>query len=125
MVKSIDVDMILLVHQLIAEETGGGVGIHDENLLQSSIAGVFQTFDGKELYPSKEEKAARLGYNFVSNHVFVDGNKRMGMHIMILFLEINGIHLKYTQSELADLGWKIADGKFKYEQILAWILSHK
>ena len=125
MMKRIDIGMIKLIHQLMAEQTGGSVGVRDENLLDSAIKSINQTFDGKELYPTKEEKGARLGYNLVANHAFVDGNKRMGIHIMILFLECNGVYLDYTQKELIDLGLGVAAGEIKYEQLLEWLIKHK
>jgi death-on-curing protein len=49
-----------------------------------------------------QQKAARLGFGLVKNHAFVDGNKRIGAHVMLLFLTLNGIELEYTQEELAD-----------------------
>ena len=70
-------EKVKLLHQLISEETGGSIGIRDEGLLESALEGAFATFDGKDLYPSKEEKGARLGYTLISNHAFVDGNKRI------------------------------------------------
>lgn len=79
-------EKILLLHQVMAEATGGDVGVRDDALLESAIENIYATFDGIELYPSKEEKAARLGYSLISNHAFVDGNKRIGMYIMISFL---------------------------------------
>ena len=82
---------VLLLHKLIAEETGGSIGVRDEALLESALEGIYATFDGQELYPTKEEKGTRLGYTLISNHAFVDGNKRIGMHIMLMFLEVNGI----------------------------------
>ena len=65
-------DQIKLIYQLLIQETGGSFGIRDENLLDSAINGIYQTFDGKELYPTKEEKGARLGYSLVANHAFLD-----------------------------------------------------
>ena len=60
-------DKVLLLHQYIAAETGGSVGLRDEGLLESALEGAFATFEGKELYPTKEEKAARIGASLVSN----------------------------------------------------------
>ena len=60
----------------------------------------FATFGGKYLYPSLQAKSAQLGFGLVSNHPFVDGNKRIGAHVMLVFLAINGIELSYTQEEL-------------------------
>ena len=96
--KRIDSDMVLLIHQLIAEESGGSVGLRDRNLLESALENVFVTFDGKDLYPTKIEKGARLGFNLVANHALIDGNKRIGTHVMLTVLAMNGIELEYTQS---------------------------
>lgn len=46
-------------------------------LLKSALESVYATFDGKDLYPTKEEKGARLGFNLIKNHTFLDGNKRI------------------------------------------------
>lgn len=118
-------DKVLLLHQLMAEATGGSVGVRDEGLLESAIEGCYATFDGAELYPTKEEKAARLGYSLISNHAFVDGNKRIGVYIMLTFLEINGIKIETTNEEIISLGLSVAGGTMKYEEILNWINSHK
>ena len=64
---------VLLLHQLMAESTGGSIGVRDDGLLESALETAFATFDGIELYPSKEEKGARLGFSLVSNHAFIDG----------------------------------------------------
>ena len=119
------VDKVKLLHQLMAEETGGSVGIRDEGLLDSAIEGIYQTFDGKELYPSKEEKGARLGYSLISNHSFLDGNKRIGMYVMLTFLEVNGIRLECSNEDVAEAGFAVAAGKIGYEDLLEWVKSHE
>lgn len=101
---------VLMLHQMMAEATGGAIGVREKGLLDSALEGVFQTFGGEELYPTKEEKGARLGYSLVSNHAFVDGNKRIGMFVMLTFLEVNGIKLECSDAELSSLGWGIASG---------------
>ena len=120
-----DKDKVLLLQQLVIESSGGSAGVRDFGLLDSAIETAYQTFDGKELYPTKEEKAARLGYNLISNHAFVDGNKRVGLLVMLSFLAINGINLKYTDDELIEIGLSLADGKMKYDELLNWIKSHE
>ena len=117
--------MVLLIHQLLAEQTGGAVGVRDMNLLDSALESVYATFDGKDLYPSKEEKGARLGFNLISNHAFIDGNKRIGVHVMMLFLMLNGIELYNTERELLNVGLDLAAGKMSYTQLLEWIRSRK
>ncbi|MBR5642420.1 MAG: type II toxin-antitoxin system death-on-curing family toxin [Firmicutes bacterium] len=121
----ISLDMAELLHQLIAQESGGEIGIRDEGLLDSALESAFATFDGKELYPSKEEKGARLGYSLISNHAFVDGNKRIGMHIMLTFLEVNGIRLNLTDEDIVETGLGVASGRMSYEDLLAWIHSRE
>ena len=72
-------EKVLLLHKLIAEETGGSIGVRDEALLESALENVFSGFGGQEFYPAKEEKGARIGYALISNHAFVDGNKRVAV----------------------------------------------
>ena len=116
---------MLLLHKLITEETGGDPNVRDLSLLNSALESAFQTFDGEELYPSKEEKGARLGYALISNHAFVDGNKRIGMYILLTFLETNGIKIKPTVDDVARVGLAVAAGEMDYADLLAWILENK
>jgi len=118
-------EKIKLLHQLMAEATGGSIGVRDEGLLDSAVESAFTTFDGIELYPSKEEKAAKLGYSLVSNHAFVDGNKRIGVYVMISFLELNGIHIESSDEDVIALGLGVADGSMSQEDVLKWIEKHK
>lgn len=118
-------EKVLLLHKLIAEETGGSVGLRDEGLLESALESAFSGFGGQEFYPSKEEKGARIGYALISNHAFVDGNKRIGVYIMLTFLEVNGIRMSYTDEELVRIGLGVADGSMGYEALLAWVQSHR
>ncbi len=118
-------EKVLLLHKLITEETGGDPNIRDFALLESALESAFQTFDGKELYPSKEEKGARLGYSLISNHAFVDGNKRIGMYVMMTFLEVNGIKIYPTVDDVARVGLAVASGEMKYDDLLEWIIDNK
>jgi len=123
-VKLLTKKQIILLHRQIINETGGSDGIRDEGLLESALLSPLQTFDGAELFPSVEEKAARLGFGLIKNHAFSDGNKRIGAHAMLILLEINGVHTKYTQKELADIIMKIASGEKDYPDLLSWVRSH-
>lgn len=118
-------DKVLLLHQLIAQETGGSIGVRDEGLLESALESAFSTFAGQELYPSKEEKGARIGFSLISNHAFVDGNKRIGVYVMLTFLEVNGIRLDCTNEDVVYVGLSVADGSMKYEELLSWIKDHR
>ena len=118
-------EKVLLLHKLITEETGGEPNIRDVNLLNSALESAFQTFDGQELYPSKEEKGARLGYSLISNHAIVDGNKRIGMYVLLAFLEVNGIRIDPSVDDVARVGLAVASGEMDYYSLLHWILDNK
>ena len=118
-------DKVLLLHKLITEETGGDPELRDINLLDSALESAFQTFDGVELYPTKEEKGARLGFALISNHAFVDGNKRIGMYVLLTFLEVNGIRLDVDNDDVARVGLAVASGEMKYNELLEWIREHR
>ena len=118
-------EKVLLLHKLIAEETGGSIGVRDEALLESALENVFSGFGGQEFYPTKEEKGARLGYTLISNHAFVDGNKRIGMYVMLTFLEVNGIRLDCTNDEVVEVGLAVASGAMDDEALLAWVRAHR
>ncbi len=109
---------ILTVYNLLAEATGGTVGIRDEGLLISALESPFQTFDGVELFPTTLEKAVRLGYGLVANHPFVDGNKRIGILVMLTFLELNSIAVEFKDNEIVDMAVGVASGTYKYEDLL-------
>ena len=118
-------EKVKLLHQLLAEATGGSVGVRDEGLLDSALESAFSGFGDQEFYPSKEEKGARLGYALISNHAFVDGNKRIGIYVMLSFLELNGVPIQCTDEELVRIGLSIAGGSMGYEELLQWVLDHR
>ena len=118
-------EKVMLLHKLITDETGGDPNIRDTALLNSALESAFATFDGKELYPTKEEKGARLGYALISNHAFVDGNKRIGMYVLLTFLETNGIKIRPTNEDVARVGLAVAAGTMKYDDLLNWIIENE
>jgi death on curing protein len=122
--KRISTEQVLSLHRKMISKTGGDDGIRDKNLLDSALSNAYATFDGIELYQKVEEKCASICFSIVNNHPFVDGNKRMGIYVMLILLEYNGIALRYTQKELVKLGLGIAEGTYKQDYILNWILKH-
>lgn len=116
---------VISLHSCLISETGGSDGIRDEHLLESAISAPFQAFDNVEVFPSIQQKAARLGYGLIKNHAFVDGNKRIGTHAMLVFLALNKIELDYTQTELSDTILKVAADEYSFEDLLKWILDHQ
>ncbi len=118
-------EKVLLLHQLIAQETGGSISVRDEGLLESALETAFSGFGDQEFYPTKEEKGARLGYSLISNHAFVDGNKRIGVYVMLTYLEVNGIRLDCTNEDIVQIGLGVANGSMDYEALLAWIRERR
>ena len=118
-------EQILLLHTQLIETTGGSDGIRDIGLLESALENPFQSYGGEELYPSIQAKAARLCYGLVKNHAMIDGNKRLGCHVMLVFLALNGYEMKYAQKELSDLILDVAADRKQYEDILYWLLVHQ
>ena len=116
---------ILLLHDQLISETGGSSGLRDESLLDSALNAPFQTFDEKDVYPSLQQKAARLCFSLVKNHPFIDGNKRIGAHAMLVFLALNSIDLQYSQEEFSDIIIQLAAGEIELTDLLHWILIHQ
>jgi len=121
---TLDVEQIIYLHEKLIKRTGGKDGLRDKGILESALFHAYATFDGEDLYPTIEEKAARQMFALISNHPFMDGNKRIGVFIMLIFLEMNQIKLKYTQEELIKLALDTASGKINANDILTWIESH-
>lgn len=118
-------EQVLMLHERLIEATGGSTGIRDEGMLDSALSNPFQSFAGEELYPSIQAKAAQLCFGLVKNHSMVDGNKRIGAHVMLVFLALNGYELSYSQEELSDMILALASGEIGAEDILQWIIEHQ
>ena len=116
---------ILLLHEQLITETGGSSGLRDEGMLDSALNAPFQTFGKEDMYPSLQQKAARLCFGLVKNHPFVDGNKRIGAHAMLVFLALNGVELQHLQAELSDVILQLAAGEIEATDLLRWILEHQ
>ena len=123
--RNLSKKQVLALHSDLIREFGGTEGIRDEGLLESALAAPFQTFDGEPAYPSLQAKAARLGFGLVSNHPFVDGNKRTGAHVMLVFLALNGVELCYGQEDLISIFLSVASGMSDCRDLQRWILEHE
>lgn len=121
----LNTEMVVQIHSQLIVETGGKDGIRDYALLESALASAFQNFGGVDMFPAVEEKAARLCCGLVLNHAFIDGNKRIGTHVMLLYLRMNDIRLIYEQRELVEIILQLASGKADYEKMHNWILEHE
>ena len=124
MMKFLRIENFLMFHEKIIKETGGSAGIRDRGLIESALNRGFMTYDGKDLYPSIIEKISVIAHSLISNHGFVDGNKRIGVAVMVIMLKMNNVKVCYTQKELIELGLKTAEGFMSEKDILTWIKEH-
>ena len=113
-----------MLHSLLVAQSGGMDGLRDEGLLESAVNTPLQTFGGQELYPTVLEKAARLGFGLIHNHPFIDGNKRIGTHAMLVFLDINNITLSYEDDDLISAILRAASGDMDDSELLEWLKAH-
>ncbi|KOC31710.1 type II toxin-antitoxin system death-on-curing family toxin [Clostridium botulinum] len=123
--KYISVEYILKLHTKLILATGGSDGIRDIDLLKSALQNSKATFGGIDLYPSIQEKCASICYSIINNHAFIDGNKRIGLYVMLILLEYNNIKLEYSQNELVELGLGIAKGEINQQSLIVWINNHR
>lgn len=122
--KILSKQQVLELHEMLIKQSGGSPEIRDDGLLESALNAPFQSFGNTDLYPSLLEKAARLGYGLIKNHPFVDGNKRIGTHTMLVFLAINHAELAYSDEELISLILGIAAGEYDDKHLLNWLQQH-
>ena len=118
-------EQVLNLHFQLIKTTGGTSGLRDQGMLDSALNAPFQVFDEISLFPSIMQKAALLGFGLIKNHPFIDGNKRIGAHTMLIFLELNDIHLSYSQEELYTIVLGIASSQNTYEDLLEWNVNHE
>lgn len=123
--KTLTKKQVMLLHTKLTQKTGGDDGLRDEGLLDSALQSAYATFGGQDLFATTEQKAARLGFGLASNHPFVDGNKRIGVLVLLVFLRLNGIVVKATNGDVTNLGMGIANGTLTYDDVLDWINKHK
>ena len=108
----------LELHAYMRKRTGGADGLRSEELLTSALEAPFASFGGKELYPTLEEKAARLCHSLISNHPFADGNKRIGMFLMLIFLKVNGRYPAFSSADVERIGLALAAGEIGYDELV-------
>lgn len=115
---------VLRIHKVLLDQFGGGEGVRDESGLESALGRIYQTFDGKELYETAEEKASAIIESILINHPFIDGNKRTGYVLMRLLLMQHNKDIEASEDEKYEFVIEIASGKRKYDQIKDWIIAH-
>ncbi len=106
------------------EKLNSATGFRDSGLIESAINAPFQTFGGQDLYPTIFDKAAQLFYGLTKNHGFVDGNKRVALHVTEIFLRVNNLMLNCSQDELVEVSLQIAASRMPVNDLKFWLLRH-
>src|SRR6185436_18694256 len=109
------------IHDILIEKFGGLKGIRDHGILDSAINRPYQTFDGEDLYPDPVDKAAAIFESIISNHPFVDGNKRTAYVLMMLILKENKLDLNADQNTKYDFVISAARGDLRFDRIRNWL----
>jgi len=122
--KRLSCETVVAIHSELIAESGGLDGIRDFNILDASINSPFHTFDEQYLYPTIQSMAAHLAFSLIKNHPFLDGNKRIGILSMLVFLDINGLPVDCTDDDLIILGLGLADNSITEHELTEWIISH-
>ena len=123
--KYLTQEQVMKLHQVLIETSGGSLGIRDEGMLDSALKTPLQTFDKRELFPTILDKATRLAFGLIKNHPFIDGNKRIGTHAMLIFLALNNIMLSYKDEELIDIIFRVASDRADENDLYSWIENHQ
>lgn len=119
----IETEDVIKIHKLLIDQFGGSHGVRDERSLNSAINRPFATFDQQELYPEPIEKAAAILESIVTNHPFIDGNKRTGYVLARLLLFKAGLNIEATQEEKFEMVISVSKGQWKFKQIKDWLTN--
>ena len=122
-ILSFSKEEVLAIHAAVIIRFGGLRGLRDEGLLDSALAQPFQTFGGADLYPSAIEKACRYAFGIISNHPFLDGNKRTGAALFGTYLRMSGIDFRPDHAAYLKIILGVADGSVSYDALVEWTKS--
>ena len=114
-------DAVLALHRQVVERWGGAPGVRDVGALESAVAQPLMAVGGADLYPTTVEKAAALGFFIISNHPFVDGNKRTGHAAMETMLYLNGYIINAAVDDQEKIILAVAASKMTREEFTAWL----
>ena len=118
------IEQIIRLHSKMIARSGGSDGVRDIGLIESALMRASAGYGEYEVYRTSVQKAAAVCCGLVSNHGFIDGNKRIGVASLLLILQKNGIKLQYTQQELIKLGLDLAQGVMDVSECILWIEQH-
>ncbi len=112
---------VLRIHATLIDLYGGAHGVRDAELLASALAQPEATYEGLYLHSEVVEQAAAYGFHLAQNHPFLDGNKRIALAALLVFLEINGRSLRVEQESLYAVMMSVAEGRLSKPGLAGWI----
>lgn len=115
-------ETVLVVQEELLSQFGGSAGIRDEHLLDSALSRPRHLLAyGK---PSVFDLAASYGFGLVKNHPFIDGNKRIGFTVAVVFLELNGYRFEATEADAALQTLALAAGEMTEAAYAEWLKAN-
>ncbi|MCB9586148.1 MAG: type II toxin-antitoxin system death-on-curing family toxin [Polyangiaceae bacterium] len=118
-IEFLTVEVVLALHQRQLERFGGGAGVRDRGLLESAVAQPQTSFGGTYAHEGLFAMAAAYLFHIVSNHPFVDGNKRVGLLAAQVFLDVNGVTLDHDSEAFYALTMGVAEGRIEKSAVVA------
>lgn len=109
----LEAEDILELHATQLGVFGGGAGLRDRGLLESAVAQPQSSFGGEFAHDGLFAMAAAYLFHIVSNHPFIDGNKRAGLLAALVFLDLNGISISHPSEALYELTMAVAEGRIE------------
>ena len=114
-------ELILYFYHQLIQTYGGTYGIRDEKLLDSALEQAKATYEGNYLHDTLIKMAAAYGYHLCNNHPFVDGNKRIALVAMDVFLQRNGLEIVDSEKEKYKMMIQLSSGGFSKKDLITWL----
>lgn len=114
-------ELILYFYDQLIQTYGGTYGIRDERLLGSALEQPKATYGGNYLHDTLMKMAAAYGYHLCNNHPFVDGNKRIALVAMDVFLQRNGFEIVATEKETYKIMILLSSGRLTKNDLATWL----
>ena len=124
MMRYLVLEEVLALHAEAIRIHGGSEGVRDLGLIQSATAQPQMTFAGEDLYPTLVEKAAAIGFSLITNHGFIDGNKRVGLAALDVMLRLNGYMIPSQTARLEETILAVASGIMNRDEFTEWVRNH-
>lgn len=112
---------VIAVHDASLARFGGAPGIRDSGMLDSALARPFASFEGVNAFPDDISRTCAMAHAIISDHPFVDGNKRTGAAVLGMVLRANGKRFKPRHTEFCEVMLGVAAGKVSLDELTKWV----